>query len=102
VSPQAFAVDRVGAFGADPAIHPPHPLSVDVESTAWAAALGAAGAAWGAHAMLAPHMAHGLARVAEAALALAVYTALYAATTLALGIGTAQSLWQRLTLRAMR
>src|SRR4051812_1765454 len=42
LSPHGFAVDRVAAFGADPAVHPPHPLSVDVEATAWAVALAAA------------------------------------------------------------
>ena len=42
LSPQAFAVDRVVALDAEPEIRPPHALSVDVESTAWALALGAA------------------------------------------------------------
>lgn len=42
LSPQAFAVNRVVALDAEPEIHPPHALSVDVESTAWALALGAA------------------------------------------------------------
>jgi hypothetical protein len=42
LSPHGFAVDRVVALGAAPAVHPPHPLSVDAESTAWALALGAA------------------------------------------------------------
>ena len=42
LSPQAFAVERVVALDTEPAIHPPHALSVDVESTAWALALGAA------------------------------------------------------------
>jgi O-antigen ligase len=41
LSPQGFAVDRVVALDAEPAIHPPHPLSVDAESTGWALALGA-------------------------------------------------------------
>ena len=40
-------------------------------------------------------MVHGFARMAEAALVLSVYTASYAAATLALRIATAQSLWQR-------
>jgi O-antigen ligase len=42
VSPQAFAVDRVASFGAEPDVHPPHPLTVDADATAWAVALGAA------------------------------------------------------------
>ena len=42
LSPEAFAVDRVAALDAEPAVHPAHPLSVDVEATAWALALGAA------------------------------------------------------------
>ena len=42
LSPQAFAVDRVVALDAEPEIRPPHALSVDVESTVWALALGAA------------------------------------------------------------
>ena len=53
LSPHGFAVDRVTALGAEPAIHPPHPLSVDSESTAWALAVGAAciGLFWGARAV---------------------------------------------------
>jgi hypothetical protein len=42
LSPEAFAVDRVTALDAEPAVRPAHPLSVDVESTAWALALAAA------------------------------------------------------------
>jgi O-antigen ligase len=42
LSPRAFAVDRVAALDAAPAIRPARPLSVDVESTAWALALAAA------------------------------------------------------------
>jgi len=83
---------RIGAFG----------LSSGLLPRLWGAALVAAAVAWGAHALLAPHMVHGLARMAEAALALSVFTAIYAAATLALGIGTARSLWQRLTPRAGR
>ena len=53
LSPQAFTVDRIVALDAEPAIHPPHALSVDVESTAWALALVAAyiGVFWCARAM---------------------------------------------------
>jgi O-antigen ligase len=42
LSPQAFAVDRVVALDPQPAIRPAHALTVDLESTAWALALGAA------------------------------------------------------------
>ena len=42
LSPDAFTVDRVTALDPEPAVHPTHPLSVDVESTGWALALGAA------------------------------------------------------------
>jgi hypothetical protein len=42
LSPAAFTVDRVAALDAAPAVRPSHPLSVDVGSTAWALALGAA------------------------------------------------------------
>lgn len=42
LSPAGFAVDRVVALGAEPAVHPPHPLSVEPEATAWALALAAA------------------------------------------------------------
>jgi putative peptidoglycan lipid II flippase len=66
----------------------------------WGAALAAAAATWGVHALLAPHAPHGLARMAEAALSLSVFTAVYAAATLALRIDMARSLWQRLTPRA--
>jgi putative peptidoglycan lipid II flippase len=78
---------RIGAFG----------LSAGLLPRLWGAALAAAALAWGVHAVLAPHAQHGLARMAEAALALCVFTAVYAVATLALKIGTAQSLWQRLT-----
>jgi len=81
---------RIGAFGLSPGLLP----------RLWAAALGAAAIAWGAHLLLAPHMAHGLARTVEAALVLVLFTAVYAAATLALGIGTAKSLRQRLTHRS--
>jgi len=57
----------------------------------------AAAVTWGVHAILAPHALHGLARMAEAALALSVFTVFYAAATLAFGISTARSLWQRFT-----
>jgi putative peptidoglycan lipid II flippase len=83
---------RIGAFGLSPGLLP----------RLWAAALGAAAVAWGAHILLAPHMAHGLARTVEAALVLAVFTVIYGVATLALGIGTAKSLRQRLTHRAAR
>ena len=83
---------RIGAFGLSPGLLP----------RLWAAALGAAAIAWGAHLLLAPHMAHGLARTVEAALVLVLFTAVYAAATLALGIGTAKSLRQRLTHRSAR
>src|SRR6185295_5065842 len=39
LSPHAFAVDRIVVIGAEPIVHPPHALSVDVESTGWALAL---------------------------------------------------------------
>jgi O-antigen ligase len=42
LSPRGFSVDRVAALDAEPAVRPSHPLSVDVESTAWALALAAA------------------------------------------------------------
>ncbi len=42
LSPAGFAVDRVVALGAEPAVHPPHPVSVEPEATAWALALAAA------------------------------------------------------------
>jgi O-antigen ligase len=53
LSPHAFAVDRIVALDPDPAIHPPHAVSVDVESTGWALALGAAylGVFWCARTM---------------------------------------------------
>jgi len=41
LSPHGFAVDQIVALGPEPAIHPPHPLSVDVESTGWALGLSA-------------------------------------------------------------
>ena len=55
LSPQAFAVDRVVALDPDPPIHPPHPLTVDADATAWALALAAAwlGAFWCARAIFA-------------------------------------------------
>jgi O-antigen ligase len=55
LSPQAFAVDRIVALDAEPAMRPAHALSVDVESTVWALALGAAsiGVFWCARAMFA-------------------------------------------------
>jgi putative peptidoglycan lipid II flippase len=78
---------RIGAFG----------LSAGLLPRLWGASLVAAAAAWGVHLALAPHAAHGLARMAEAALVLAVFTGVYAAATLALGVTTARSLMQRLT-----
>jgi len=83
-------VRRIGRFG----------LSAGLLPKLWGSALAAAAAAWGVHALLAPHAAHGLARMAEEALTLAVFTAVYGAATLALGVGTARSLWMRITLRA--
>jgi putative peptidoglycan lipid II flippase len=77
----------IGAFG----------LSAGLLPRLWGVALIAAAVTWGVHALLAPHAAHGLARMAELALALSVFAAVYAAGTFALGIGTARSLWQRLT-----
>ena len=55
LSPEAFAVDRVDAIGPEPSVRPAHPLSVDVESTGWALALGAAyiGLFWCARAIFA-------------------------------------------------
>src|SRR5262252_6951269 len=76
---------RIGTFGLSPGLLP----------RLWGAALAAAVVAWGVHTLLAPHAAHGLARMAEEALALLVFTGVYAAATLALGIGTARSLAQR-------
>lgn len=81
---------RIGAFG----------LSAGLLPKLWGAALAAAAFAWGVHALLAPHAAHGLARMAEEGLVLSVFTAIYGVATLALGIGTARSLWQRATFRA--
>jgi len=78
---------RIGTFG----------LTAGLLPRLWGAALMAAAGTWGLHTLLAPHAAHGLARIAEAALALSVFTAVYGAATLALGIGTARSLRQRLT-----
>ena len=42
LSPAGFAVDRLLALGPEPAAHPPHPLSLEPEATAWALALAAA------------------------------------------------------------
>lgn len=78
---------RIGAFG----------LSAGLLPRLWGAALGAAAVTWGVHALLAPHAPHGLARTAEAAFALGVFGAVYAAATLALGVGTARSLWRRVS-----
>jgi O-antigen ligase len=41
LSPHAFSVDRIVALDTQPAIRPPHALSVDIESTMWALALAA-------------------------------------------------------------
>jgi putative peptidoglycan lipid II flippase len=81
---------RIGAFG----------LSKGLLPRLWVAAFVAAAVAWGVHALCSPHAAHGLARMAEEALALSAFTAVYATATLLLGIGTARSLWRRLTHRA--
>jgi len=78
---------RIGAFG----------LSAGLLPRLWGSALVSAAAAWGVHALLGPHATHGLARMAEAALVLSVFTAVYAAATLILGISTARSLAQRFT-----
>lgn len=83
---------RIGAFR----------LSAGLLPRLWGAAFAAAAVAWGAHALLAPHAQHGFARTAEAALALAVFAAVYGVATLAFGIGTARSLWQRVTGGAAR
>jgi len=83
---------RIGAFGLSPGLLP----------RLWGAALAAAAAAWGVHALLGPHAAHGLARMAEAALVLSVFTAVYAAATIMLGISTARSLAQRFSRQASR
>ena len=77
---------RIGAFG----------LSAGLLPRLWGSALVAAAVSWGVHLLLGPHAPHGLARMAEAALALTVFAAVYGAATVALGIGTARSLWQRL------
>src|SRR5499427_3509186 len=77
----------IGAFG----------LSAGLLPRLWGAALAAAAVTWGMHALLAPHATHGPARMAEEALTLSVFAVVYGAATLALGIGTARSLWQRLT-----
>jgi putative peptidoglycan lipid II flippase len=79
----------IGAFG----------LSAGLLPRLWGAALVAAAVAWGTHALLVHRMTHGLARMGEAALVLSVFTAVYAAATLVLRIGTARSLMQRLTSR---
>jgi len=79
----------IGAFG----------LSAGLLPRLWGAALVAAAVAWGTHALLVHRMTHGLARMGEAALVLSAFTAVYAAATLMLGIGTARSLMQRLTSR---
>jgi putative peptidoglycan lipid II flippase len=76
---------RIGRFGLSPGLLP----------RLWGAALVAAAVTWGVHALLAPHATRGLARMAEEALALSVFTVVYGAVTLALGIGTARGLWQR-------
>jgi putative peptidoglycan lipid II flippase len=81
---------RIGAFG----------LSTGLLPRLWGAAFVAAAVAWGVHVLLAPHAAHGLARMAEEALVLSVFSGGYIGATLLLGIGTARSLWRRLTLRA--
>ena len=75
----------------------PFGLSAGLLPRLWGAAIAAAAGAWGAHLLLGPHAMHGLARMAEAALVLCVFTGVYAAATLALGVSTARSLLQRLT-----
>ena len=42
LSPQAFQIDSALRLDAAPQVFPPHALSIDAESTAWAVALGAA------------------------------------------------------------
>jgi O-antigen ligase len=53
LSPHGTAVDRIVGFDVDAGIRPAHPLTLDVESTAWALALGAAyiGVFWCARAV---------------------------------------------------
>jgi O-antigen ligase len=41
LSPEAITVDAAVRIGAPPAVRPPHAVSIDVESTIWAFALGA-------------------------------------------------------------
>jgi O-antigen ligase len=55
LSPQAFQIEAALRLGAAPEIPPRLPLSIDVESTAWALALGAAyiGLFWAARAIFA-------------------------------------------------
>ena len=87
LSPQGFAVDRIVALGAEPAIHPPHPLSVDAESTAWALAIGAAyvGLFWCARAIFSSGGVRSTVRgVASLGLALTALVAVQRATSPAL------------------
>lgn len=75
----------------------PFGLSAGLLPRLWGAAIAAAAGGWGVHLLLGSHAMHGLARMAEAALVLSVFTGIYAAATLALGVSTARSLLQRLT-----
>ena len=87
LSPHGFAVDRVVAFGEEPAVHPPHPLSVDAESTQWALALGAAylGLFWCARAIFSRGGVRSTVRgVATLGLALTALVAVQRATSPAL------------------
>ncbi len=84
LAPQGFAVDRFVALDAEPAIHPPHPLSVDAESTAWALAIGAAyvGLFWCARAVFASGGVRSTVRgVASLGLALTALVAVQRATS---------------------
>jgi len=80
---------RIGAFS----------LPRGLVAKLWLAAALAAGAAWGVHAVLAPHAQHGLRRTLEAAFVLAVFTAGYAAATLAMRIEAARVLLARIRRR---
>jgi len=80
---------RIGRFGLPPGLLP----------RLWGAAAAAAAVTWGLHLLLAPHARHGLARTAEAAVALATFTAAYGALALALRIEAARSLWRRIARR---
>ena len=99
LSPHAFAVDRIVALDAEPAIHPSHPLSVDAGATAWAVALGAAyvGLFWCARAIFSRGGLRSTVRgVASLGLALTALVAVQRATSPALLYWT----WQPLSVGA--